>query len=35
LFEVSPTGVNFVKLLLEKDPDLRPSAKECLAHEWL
>jgi hypothetical protein len=21
--------------LLEKDPNLRPSAKQCLAHEWL
>ena len=32
---LSETGRNFVLTTLRRDPDKRPSAEECLRHEWL
>jgi hypothetical protein len=32
---LSPLGVEFVKLCLQRDPDKRPSALELINHKWL
>lgn len=32
---VSSTGVEFVDMLLQRDPNLRPSEQQCLAHRWI
>lgn len=31
---VSDDAINLIKLMLTKDPDLRPSADECLDQDW-
>ncbi|KAM3140517.1 hypothetical protein pb186bvf_007329 [Paramecium bursaria] len=31
---ISPLGLEFLKLLLQEDPKLRPTAGEALLHEW-
>jgi len=35
LSHVSETAIEFLKLLLEKDAEKRPTAKQCLLHPWL
>ena len=32
--KLSPPAYNLLRLLLNKNPKLRPSAKEALKHEW-
>lgn len=32
---ISIKAINLLRLLLSKDPDLRPSAKEVASHLWL
>ncbi|KAJ3066817.1 Serine/threonine-protein kinase plk1 [Podochytrium sp. JEL0797] len=34
-FHISNEAPEFIKYLLVDDPDLRPTAAECLAHPWL
>ena len=31
----SSEGLDLVKKMLNKDPKLRPTAEECIAHSWL
>ncbi|KAH7647533.1 hypothetical protein FG379_000616 [Cryptosporidium bovis] len=31
---VSPEGIDLLRLMLQKDPALRPTAKDILCHEW-
>jgi serine/threonine protein kinase len=32
---ITPSAINFIKRLLDKDPERRPSAKQALEDEWL
>lgn len=32
---ISPLGIEFIKLLLQKNPTLRPTAEEALNHPWI
>ena len=32
--EVSNNAINIILMMLEKNPNLRPSATECLNHQW-
>jgi serine/threonine protein kinase len=32
---ISDEAIEFIKLMLEKDPEKRPSAKELLDHQWI
>ena len=34
LTEVSSEGLDLLRKMLEKNPDMRPSATECLRHPW-
>ena len=33
-FEISEDAINLIKLMLDKNPDNRPSAETCLNHKW-
>lgn len=33
--EVSKDAISLIKLMLIKQPDKRPTAEECLNHQWL
>ena len=34
IYDLSPSTINFMKLLLHRDPDVRPKPQEALKHSW-